>query len=164
MRELPVFIVAFVLYIVVTGSMTLYDIITGVITGVTAALLFSKHLIKNPKKALNPCRWLSFLIYFIKYVTVIELRAHLDVMKRIITKETRPGIVKVPITVRDEYGRFLVANSITNTPGTVTVYMDDEYAYVNWISVETDDMEERRRKILEEFEKNAIKIFGGADE
>lgn len=161
MRFLPVTLLAFILYIIITGSATPYDIATGAVTAVIAGLLFGRYLVKNPKKALNPPRWVAMVAYFIKYITVIELKAHLDVIKRIISGETNPGIIKVPITVKDEYARFLVANSITNTPGTVTVYMDEEYAYVNWIDVKTRDPDEARKEILEEFEKHAKRIFEG---
>lgn len=161
MRFLPVTLLAFILYIIITGSMTLYDITTGIITAIAAGLLFGKYLVKNPQKALNPARWVAMVAYFIKYITIIELKAHLDVIKRIISGDTNPGIIRVPITVKDEYAKFLVANSITNTPGTVTVYMDDEYAYVNWIDVKTRDPDEARREILEEFEKHAKRIFEG---
>lgn len=161
MRFLPVMLLAFILYIIITGSATPYDIVTGVITALVAGLLFGRYLVKNPKKALNPARWVAMVVYFIKYITVIELRAHLDVIKRIIFGDTNPGIIKVPITVKDEYARFLVANSITNTPGTVTVYMDEKYAYVNWIDVKTRDPDEARKEILEKFEKHAKRIFEG---
>ncbi|HHI00253.1 MAG TPA: cation:proton antiporter [Thermococcus litoralis] len=161
MRFLPVTLLAFILYIIITGSMTLYDITTGIITAIAAGLLFGKYLVKNPQKALNPARWVTMVAYFIKYITIIELKAHLDVIKRIISGDTNPGIIRVPITVKDEYAKFLVANSITNTPGTVTVYMDDKYAYVNWIDVKTRDPDAARREILEEFEKHAKRIFEG---
>jgi len=161
MRFLPVTLLAFIVYIIITGSMTLYDITTGIITAIAAGLLFGKYLVKNPQKALNPARWAAMVAYFIKYITIIEPKAHLDVIKRIISGDTNPGIIRVPITVKDEYAKFLVANSITNTPGTVTVYMDDKYAYVNWIDVKTRDPDEARREILEEFEKHAKRIFEG---
>ncbi|ASJ07009.1 Na+/H+ antiporter subunit E [Thermococcus pacificus] len=161
MRSVPVMILAFIIYIIVTGSITAYDVITGAVTALAAGLLFGRHLVSNPRKALNPVRWGRFALYFLKYITVIEAKAHADVIRRIISGDVRPGIVKVPLDLRDEYARFLVAASITNTPGTVTVHMDDRYAYVNWINVSTSDPEKRRKEILEEFEENAKKIFEG---
>ena len=80
-------------------------------------------------------------------------------IKRILTMDIRPGIVKVPIDVKNDYSRILVAHSITNTPGTVTVDMDDNYIYVNWINVVTEKPKEARKRISEEFEKFAEKIF-----
>ncbi|AEK72378.1 hypothetical protein GQS_02385 [Thermococcus sp. 4557] len=161
MRSVPVMIAAFVTYIIITGSITAYDIITGAITAFAAGLLFGKHLVSNPGKALNPARWVRFALYFLRYITVIEAKAHADVIRRILSGDVRPGIVKVPLNLGDEYARFLVAASITNTPGTVTVHMDDGCVYVNWISVSTSDPEKRREEILGEFEENAKKIFEG---
>jgi len=155
----PVALLTFVIYILFTGSATLFDIVTGIIIGIICGALFGRFLVEKDSKALSPIRWLWVVIYFIKYMTIIEFKAHWDVIKRTITGDIRPGIVKVPIKVKNEYSRILVANSITNTPGTVTVDMDDECIYVNWINVVTEDPEEARKHISEEFEKFAEKIF-----
>ncbi|ALM74606.1 Na+/H+ antiporter subunit E [Thermococcus barophilus] len=164
MREVPVAIAAFIIYLVVSGSFTPYDVVTGIIVAVTAGLLFGGHLVNEPRKALSPKRWLYFIVYLLKYVTVIELRAHFDVMKRVITNDVKPGIVRAPIRCKTDYGKYLVASSITNTPGTVTVDVGDGRIYVNWIYVSTDDEEERRKEIFGEFEEYAVKIFEGDGE
>jgi len=156
---IPVAVLVFIIYILFTGSATLYDIITGVIVSVACGMLFGEFVVRNPSKCFDPRRWFWTIAYFLKYMTVIEARAHLDVIKRILTMDIRPGIVKVPIDVKNDYSRILVAHSITNTPGTVTVDMDDNYIYVNWINVVTEKPKEARKRISEEFEKFAEKIF-----
>ncbi|HHC18873.1 MAG TPA: cation:proton antiporter [Euryarchaeota archaeon] len=156
---IPVALLTFVIYILFTGSATLFDIVTGIVVGIVCGVLFGRFLVEKDRKALNPARWLWTIIYFLKYMTIIEFKAHWDVIKRTITGNIRPGIVKVPIKVKNEYARILVANSITNTPGTVTVDMDDKYIYVNWINVVTEDPDAAKKHISEEFEKFAEKIL-----
>jgi multicomponent Na+:H+ antiporter subunit E len=156
---IPTAILAFVTYILFTGSTTPYDLATGVIVGATVGLLMGKFLVKNDAKALNPVRWAWGLAYFLWYFLVAEVKAHLDVIGRIITGNFEPGIVRVPLKVRSEYARTLVANSITNTPGTVVVDVDDDYLYVNWINVTTEEPEKAKKEICEEFEKYAERIF-----
>jgi multicomponent Na+:H+ antiporter subunit E len=97
--------------------------------------------------------------YFLKYITVIEFKAHMDVVKRIFTMNIKPGIVKIPVEAKYTYGKLLVASSITNTPGTVVLDERDGYFYVNWIYVSTVDPLLAKREISEEFEKYAVKIF-----
>jgi len=156
---LPTALLAFVTYILFTGSTTPYDLVTGVIVGIAVGLLVGRFLVKNDTKALNPVRWAWGLAYFLWYFLVAEVKAHLDVIGRIITGKVKPGIVKVPLKVKSEYARTLVANSITNTPGTVVVDVDEAYLYVNWINVTTEEPEKAKKEICEEFEKYAERIF-----
>lgn len=155
----PVTIFAFITYIIFTGSLTPYDVATGAVVAIVIGLLLGGYLVENDLKALNPARWLWGVVYFLWYLLVAEVKSHLDVMMRIITREIEPGIVKVPVRVKTEYARALVANSITNTPGTVVVDIDEDYIYVNWINVTTEDPEKARMEISADFEKYAEKIF-----
>ena len=152
-------LLTFVTYIIFTGSITPYDLVTGAVVAIVIGLLVGKFLVENDAKALNPLRWFWSVVYFVWYFLVAEVKAHLDVIGRIITGNFEPGIVKVPLKVKSEYARTLVANSITNTPGTVVVDTDENYLYVNWINVTTEEPEEAKKEICEEFEKFAERIF-----
>ncbi len=152
-------VLAFATYILFTGSTTPYDLLTGVIVGIIVGLLVGRFLVKNDAKAFNPVRWVWGVVYFLWYFFVAEVKAHLDVIGRIITGKVEPGIVKVPLKVKSDYARTLVANSITNTPGTVVVDADEDYLYVNWINVTAEEPEKVRKEICEEFEKYAERIF-----
>ncbi|HIP88766.1 MAG TPA: cation:proton antiporter [Thermococcus paralvinellae] len=156
---IPTALLAFITYVAFTGSIRPFDLITGVIVALGVGLLMGKYLVKNDAKALNPVRWIWAVIYLLWYMLVAETRAHLDVIVRIITGNYNPGIVRVPVNVKTDYAKTLVANSITNTPGTVVVDLDDDYMYVNWINVTTVDPEVARKEICEDFEKFARRIF-----
>ncbi|WP_258084823.1 Na+/H+ antiporter subunit E [Thermococcus thermotolerans] len=156
---LPTALMAFLTYIVFTGSLTPYDLATGAVVAVVVGLLMGPHTVRDDSKALNPIRWLWMAVYFLWYMLVAETKSHIDVIIRTLTGNYRPGIVRVPIDVSTDYARTLVANSITNTPGTVVVDMDERYVYVNWIDVTTRDPEEARKEISADFEKFARKIF-----
>jgi len=83
----------------------------------------------------------------------------MDVVKRIITMDIKPGIVRVPVASVSRYARLLVMSSITNTPGTVVVDEKNDYFYVNWIYVSTTDPLKARESISLEFERFASRIF-----
>ncbi|ALM75276.1 Na+/H+ antiporter subunit E [Thermococcus barophilus] len=156
---IPTALLAFITYILFTGSARPFDLVTGLIVAIGVGLLVGKYLVQSDSKALNPVRWLWLGIYFIWYMLVAEVKAHLDVMAKIISGKYEAGIVKVPIDVRTDYAKTLIANSITNTPGTVVVDLDDEYMYVNWINVTTEDPEKARKEICADFERFAKKVF-----
>jgi len=152
-------LLTFIVYVVFTGSIKPFDLATGLVVALVIGFLVGRYFVKDSRKALNPVRWLWVLIYLVKYLTVIEIKVHIDVIKRIITGRYNPGIVRVPTKMKTAYGKMLVANSITNTPGTVVVDLDEDALYVNWIDVKTEDGAQARKLISEEFEKFAEKIF-----
>jgi len=158
-KYVVVWLVVFTVYITFAGSLASYTVITGALVSTILSAVTSKYLVTNEQKLLQPLRPAYLVYYFLKYMTIIEMKAHMDVVKRIFTMDIRPGIVRVPVKVRSSYARLLVMASITNTPGTVVVDEKGEYFYVNWIYVSAVEPSEARKAISEEFEHFAIKIF-----
>ncbi len=166
MRIGSAFVVAllvFVTYIIFSGSVSAYDIVAGIITAVVLGVLFSEFMVKKPSKVFNPVRWAWLIAYALYYFFVAEVRAHLDVMYRILHPRmpVKPGIIKIPYTVETDYAITSVANSITNTPGTVVVDIDpkEKVYYVHWINVKSVKPDEARKHVSETFEKFSRKIF-----
>jgi multicomponent Na+:H+ antiporter subunit E len=77
-------------------------------------------------RGLNPQRWWNFLRYVFGPFAVGLAQANLDVAKRVITGEINPGIVKFNPRLKTDLGRMMLANSITLTPGTLTVDIDED--------------------------------------
>ncbi len=77
----------------------------------------------------------NLLAYFIWLAKEI-LVANIDVIKRIVSPELpiSPTWVKVKSTQKTRFGRVLFANSITLTPGTVSVQIDDATILVHGLS------------------------------
>ena len=53
----------------------------------------------------------------------------------------KPGIVRIKTSLTSEFAKTILANSITLTPGTLTVEVDGEDFYVHWINVSSDNPE-----------------------
>jgi len=64
-----------------------------------------------------------------------------------------PGIVKVQTGLKTPLGRLLLTNSITLTPGTITVEMKGPDIYVHWINVQDSDPVAATKAIVGDFEK-----------
>jgi multicomponent Na+:H+ antiporter subunit E len=72
----------------------------------------------------------------------------------------RPGVVRVKSTLKTATGRTALANSITLTPGTLTLDVtDDGVFYVHWLFVTTLDDEEAAEQVLRRFEWFIQRIF-----
>jgi len=157
---IAVLVILFLVYIVFIGSISLYDVITGIIAGAIVSAFAAKYLVSNPGKLVD----LRRLFYLLKYILVfirMEISAHIDIVKRVIKGKVNPGIVKVPYELESDYAITSVACSITNTPGTYVIDLDtgDHTFYVHWIDVKTFKRDEMHKLISLDYEKCAKKIF-----
>lgn len=156
-------LLSFIVYVVFSGSVSAYDIVSGVVVALTVSGFLSAFTLKNPLKTLNPIRWFWLIVYALYYFFIAEVRSHLDVMYRIIHPKmpVKPGIIRVPYTVETDYAVAAVANSVTNTPGTVVVDIDPEKKeyYIHWINVRSTDPEKAREIIISRFEYFAHRVF-----
>jgi multicomponent Na+:H+ antiporter subunit E len=89
------------------------------------------------------------------------IKANFDVAYRVLhpAMPIKPGIVKVPLEIKSETGRAFLANSITMTPGTISVDIVEDTLYVHWIYVSSEDPEIYTRKISGRFERYIKMIF-----
>jgi Multisubunit Na+/H+ antiporter, MnhE subunit len=111
----------------------------------------------------DPHRWYNLVRYAIRYFIIDETLAHVDVIKRILHPRVpvNPAIVKVPYYAETDYAKTCIACSITNTPGTVVVEIDEneKVFYVHWINAKTLEPEKAREYISKVFEKYSKNIF-----
>ena len=71
--------------------------------------------------------------------------------------------MKVPVGLKSEYAQAMLADSITLTPGTITVDTVEEdgkdYYYIHWIDVASEDPEEAGEAIKGTLEKWVRRIW-----
>jgi multicomponent Na+:H+ antiporter subunit E len=146
---------------IVDGQLDWQVVIAGVIAAAIVSLLFHEILPKEHHVFISPVRIFWFLLYipvFFYYVMI----ANLDVVYRALHPKMpiKPGIVKIKTKLKTESGITALANSITLTPGTLTVDLtDDGYMYIHWINVKSDDVEQASKDIASKFEWFLEKIF-----
>ncbi len=161
MRFLVSWIVLFVMWMAFVASLDPQEIVTGLVVGFFATFVSRASIVgEQPAKWLSPKRWFYFILYtfyFIKELTV----ANLDVAYRVIHPKLpiNPGIVRVKTKLKSPMAKLVLANSITMTPGTITVDINDDTLYIHWIDVQGKDVEEATRAIVEGFEKYLEVIF-----
>ncbi|MEZ5450299.1 MAG: Na+/H+ antiporter subunit E [Thiolinea sp.] len=71
-----------------------------------------------------------------------------------------PAIVKVRTRLKSRMGRLMLANSITLTPGTLSVELEGEWLYVHWVRMEASDIEQATAKIVSGFESYLEVMYG----
>lgn len=151
----------FIVWLLLTWTLNWQHLLIGGIVAVLTGIAFG-FLFKNDSlKILNIVRWFWAIVYIPVFVWEMA-KANVDVASRVIFGKLRPikpGIVKVKTRLKSEMGKVFLANSITLTPGTLTVDLKDEYLYIHWIYVRHKDMEKATQNIVSRFESFLIKIF-----
>jgi multicomponent Na+:H+ antiporter subunit E len=99
-----------------------------------------------------------YVLYFIKELVLANLRLAAIVLSP--SLPVKPGIVKVRTNLKSRMGRLLLANSITLTPGTLTVELNGEWLYIHWVTVESDDIEAATQSIVAGFERYLEVMYG----
>jgi len=160
MKWLMCLIVTFALWMLLFWSLQPSVIVVGGLFALLVSVLLGRIYPNNLQKILNPARWLFFLIY-VPYFFYYCMKANLDVAVRVIHPDVpiRPGIVKVRTTLNSEMAKTFLANSITLTPGTLTIDIDGQDFYVHWINIDTDDAVRRTAEICGRFEPLLRRIF-----
>ena len=66
-------------------------------------------------------------------------KANIDVIKRILNSQLpiSPTLIRVRCSQKSDLGRVIFANSITLTPGTVSIRVENDYIEVHALSRET---------------------------
>jgi multicomponent Na+:H+ antiporter subunit E len=153
-------IILFGLWIMLAGT-DLDELIAGGITALLISVFFSGKAIDLADIRLNP-KSILYMILYIPYFIKELIKSNFDVAGRVISPRLpiNPGIVKVKTKLKSKLGRLVLANSITLTPGTMTVESIGDYFYIHWIDMPCDDIEKNTESIVSGFEKYLEVIFG----
>jgi len=166
MRRLIYFVVAFIVWILLTwpftdGKIDAQVVFAGLIAAGVVSILFHEMLPKEHHVFISPTRIFWFLVY-IPVFFYYMIKANFDVVYRALhpAMPIKPGIVKIKTNLKTDSGITALANSITLTPGTLTVDLtDDGFLYVHWINVKSDETEQATEYIAQKFEWYLKKIF-----
>lgn len=160
MRSLLCLLSVFGLWMLLNWSLDPWVIGTGVFFALIVGSLLGALFPSGAHRLLDPRRWFWAAVY-LPYFLFWCVRANLDVALRVIHPDVpiRPGIIKVRTTLNSEMARTFLANSITLTPGTLTVDLDDDQLYIHWINISTDDVKRRTDEICGRFEPLLRRIF-----
>ncbi len=119
-------------WVVLSGKFDAFHLSLGVIScGIVAFasgdMLFSAQNVKR-----LPGQWLRFIAY-VPWLLYEIFRANIHVMRLVFHPRMmdviNPQMIKFNSRLESEMARFIYANSITLTPGTITVYVSLYGAY-----------------------------------
>ena len=148
-----------------TGDAAPQILIAGAIVSVLTALFSARFFVHEKAFYLfNPAK-LGLMIFYCLVIFPWELiKANVSMLFYAFgLKKINPGIVKVETELESEYAQSMLANSITLTPGTITMDIAEQkgktYYYIHWIDVDTQDMKEAGDGIKGTMEKWIRRIW-----
>ena len=137
-------------------------LLVGILVAGFVSFMTGDMFVKRPYVFKHITRYLWFL-YYLPFFIWECFKANVDVAYRVVhpNRPINPGIVKVRTNLKSDTALTFLANSITLTPGTLSVDIDEEagFLYVHWIDVRDEDIEKATRLIVERFEHILRRIF-----
>ena len=160
MRAVVFFFLLLLCWIILTFDVGLVNLAVGILASLITVLFFHRHFVTSMGKFLQPARYFWFLVFLVVFVWEC-LKANFDVAYRVLhpAMPIRPGIVKVKLGLKSDFARTMLANSITMTPGTISVDLVGDVLYVHWIYVRSFDPVEYQHEVAGRFEKYMKRIF-----
>ena len=160
MKHLVYIAIGFGFWLLFTYDLSFANLIVGAVVAILTVVFLGKYFVDEVGKLFQPKRYFWFVVYLFIFAWEC-LKANLDVAYRVLHPKLpiKPGIVKAKINLKTDIARTTLANSITMTPGTITVDIVGDYIYVHWIYVSSTDPEKYVKKISGRFERYIQKIF-----
>lgn len=156
------FVLAFIVWILLNWIPDWQHLVVGLFVSALVAVLTGDLFVKRPHLLKSVKRYLWFILYVPMFLWEC-FKANIDVAYRVGHPDLpiHPGIVKVRTSLKSDTGLTFLANSITLTPGTLSVDIDREngYIYVHWIEVKDKDVEGATKRIAMRFERILRRIF-----
>lgn len=139
------FVLCYFFWILLTGSFAWQELVAGAVVSAGVALFSARWFVHEAPGRFFGKRLFILIWYCVGIFPWELIKANWDMAKRALSLKLKinPGIIRVPVDVPTEYGKTMLANSITLTPGTITVDIDERegqtWYYIHWIDVvETD--------------------------
>ncbi|MFP4177261.1 MAG: Na+/H+ antiporter subunit E [Acholeplasmataceae bacterium] len=127
------FIVLLIFWYILTSAVDLSTTVTGVLVALMVVLY--NYDLTFRKDELLPFRLTRIRAFFVLSFLLIRgiIRSNIEVARIVLNPKLpiEPGFVRIRQPLKKDLGRALYANSITLTPGTLTVGMDDRSILVH---------------------------------
>jgi multicomponent Na+:H+ antiporter subunit E len=144
----------FIIWVALTLSFSNQELIVGFVVSFTIAYIYTTNYKSTDEFKFSPMMYIKYIVIFIKNLIL----SNIDVAKRVIDPKLpiNPGIVEIKTELKEDYKKLILANSITLTPGTITMNVKGDRLFIHWIDVTTTNIEEASKEIAGDFERVLI--------
>lgn len=159
MKYIATFIVLFASYVALAGfEMT--ELIVGAVVAAVLTIVITKS-VNYTIGLMFPVKLIIFIVLYIPVFIFELIKANLDIARRVLSPKIplNSGFVKVKTELEGDFGKLTLANSITLTPGTLTVDVNENELYIHCVDVPGETEEENQKAISSTFERILRVVF-----
>lgn len=122
------FILLLLIWFIFNGKITLEITVLGIILCAFIYLFMCKFMGYSVRKDIALIQKSVFFLYYIGILILEIVKANMQVMHFVLTDRevVEPVIVEYRTRLKTGLGRVILANSITLTPGTITISLEEE--------------------------------------
>jgi multicomponent Na+:H+ antiporter subunit E len=155
------FATLFLFWLLLNGSLAADTLLVGAVASLAIAVLFRDGFSFFTEIRPSPAALVAGVGYFGYFFREL-VRSNFRLAGIVVSPRLpiNPGIVKVRTRLKSRMGRLMLANSITLTPGTLTVELDGEWLYVHWVDIASEDIDAATASIVSGFERYLEVIYG----
>lgn len=124
------YIIFFMMWIVFNGKITLEIIIFGLVIAALLYLFICKFMDYSIRKDIAIAKETGLILKYIGILLLEIIKANMATIKTIMSSkyQNEPKLIHFKTNLKTKTAKVILANSITLTPGTITVSLeDDEY-------------------------------------
>lgn len=156
-----VFALSFLAWLALTAGGGIQEVVAGAVVALVVTLVAGHFLAGFPRRGVLRRAGFSILYFFLFLWEMIKANVHVASIVLHPRRPIRPGIVKIRTGLANDTAMTILANSITLTPGTLTVDINPEARelYIHCITVDGTDIEENTRRIGARFERILKEVF-----
>ena len=156
-KWISTFIVLWLVWVLIAGFE-----LSEVILGGAAALILSFIISKYVNYSFGLSVIFTLIKFIFVYIPVFLYKlviANFDMAYRVLSPKMpiNPRIVKVPTDLKNDFSKLVLANSITLTPGTLSLDVEEDGVLVHWVNAKGESGEDYKKAISQSFEN----ILGG---
>ncbi|EXJ12853.1 MULTISPECIES: Na+/H+ antiporter subunit E [Nitrincola] len=144
------------IWVVLTGDLSGYNLLAGMIVGYLVLGLMQRQIPVLRGYTSRLPRLFRFICFFIKELIMANLKVGFDIVTPI--WHMKPGVIAMPLDAKTDMEITMVANLISLTPGTLSLDVSDDRRVLFIHAMFLDD-EPALRASLKEMERRALEIL-----
>lgn len=156
MRYIYTFLIMFGFWIMLSGKFDLFHLTLGVLSSALVSFLSADLLMfkEGKNRLVTGVRFLMYLPWLLYQIVLSTMHVTFLALHPRMKDQIDPTIVTFKTKLKTNIAKVALANSITLTPGTITVRIEDQVFYVHAISRQAaaglpGEMEDRLARVFE---------------
>ena len=156
MRYIYTFLIMFGFWIMLSGKFDLFHLTLGVLSSALVSFLSADLLMfkEGKNRLVTGVRFLMYLPWLLYQIVLSTMHVTFLALHPRMKDQIDPTIVTFKTKLKTNIAKVALANSITLTPGTITVRIEEQVFYVHAISRKAaaglpGEMEDRLARVFE---------------